>query len=76
MQRASTRVPKGLKAREQKLTKMMGLIFGTFLLTYLPGVAIKVASQNDAQLHKIYFCFLFRGWLPAIHFPDKWFRRH
>ena len=33
-------IPKGLKKREQKLTKMMSLIFGCFLVTYLPSMVV------------------------------------
>ena len=44
MKRASTKVPKGLKEREQKLTKMMAFIFMCFLATYMPGVVVKVVK--------------------------------
>ena len=46
MHRTSTRVPKGLKEREQRLTKMMALIFGCFLFTYMPGVVIKLVRRG------------------------------
>ena len=36
------KMPKGLKAREQKLTRMMLFIFSCFLLTYMPGVIVKL----------------------------------
>jgi len=44
MQRSSSRTPQGLRKREQKLTKMMALIFGCFLVTYMPGAVIKLVN--------------------------------
>ncbi len=40
----SSRLPKGLREKEQKLTRMMGGIFLVFLLTYMPGVIVKLVS--------------------------------
>ncbi len=41
----SSRLPKGLREKEQKLTRMMGGIFLVFLLTYMPGVIVKLVSE-------------------------------
>ena len=45
--RTSTIMPKGMKMREQRLTKMMAFIFGCFLLTYMPGAVIKLVSYSE-----------------------------
>lgn len=44
LKRSSAALPKGLKDREQRLTKMMLFIFGCFLITYLPGAIVKLVS--------------------------------
>lgn len=42
-------MPKGLKKKEQQLTKMMCIIFGCFIVTYMPGVFVKLVSQLDSN---------------------------
>lgn len=34
-------LPKGLKEREQRLTKMMLIIFACFIMTYMPSYFVK-----------------------------------
>ena len=38
---SSSNVPKSLKNREKQITKMMAIIFATFLMTYIPGYLVK-----------------------------------
>ena len=47
MRNAKKKLPKGIRKSEQKLTKMMLLIFGVFMLSYLPGVGVKIVSGNE-----------------------------
>eukprot|EP00095_Tigriopus_kingsejongensis_P007204 maker-scaffold192_size271026-snap-gene-1.21 protein:Tk07204 transcript:maker-scaffold192_size271026-snap-gene-1.21-mRNA-1 annotation:"gustatory receptor trehalose 1" len=63
-----TALPKGMKQREQRLTKMMLFIFGCFLLTYLPGVGIKVM---DKSLHypSLHVASYIVNWLSVIMNP-------
>ena len=42
MRTTKTKLPKGIRKSEQKLTKMMVFIFGIFLVTYMPGVIVKM----------------------------------
>lgn len=63
MQRSSTRVPRGLKEREQKLTKMMAFIFACFLATYMPGVIIKLVRRGRWAHHHYEEC----SGLPLVH---------
>ena len=44
MQDAFRHVPDGLKANEQKLTKMLLLVFVCFLFSYGPGAMVKLVS--------------------------------
>jgi hypothetical protein len=37
-------LPKGLKEREQRLTKMMLIIFACFIITYMPSYFVKTVS--------------------------------
>ena len=52
----SSRLPKGLREKEQKLTRMMGGIFLVFLLTYMPGVIVKLVSEifDATKAQKLY----------------------
>ena len=45
LEASTAKIPKGLRRREQKLTKMMFLIFGCFLVTYIPGLITKLVSR-------------------------------
>ena len=47
LKRSSAALPKGLKDREQRLTKMMLFIFGCFLVTYLPGAIVKLVRVQE-----------------------------
>ena len=47
MKTSDMKMPKGLKQREQKLTKMMLFIFSCFLLTYMPGVIVKLVRKSN-----------------------------
>ena len=40
-------VPKSLKMKEKQLTKMMAIIFATFLMTYIPGYLVKQVSETQ-----------------------------
>ena len=39
--RSNSNIPKSLKMREKQITKMMAIIFATFLMTYIPGYLVK-----------------------------------
>ena len=40
-------LPKGLKEREQRLTKMMLIIFTVFIITYMPSYFIKAVNLES-----------------------------
>jgi len=40
-------LPKGLKEREQRLTKMMLIIFTVFIITYMPSYFVKTVTTVD-----------------------------
>ena len=44
MRKSRIKVPTALKDKEQKLTRMMLIIFVCFLLSYGPGMIIKLVS--------------------------------
>ena len=44
MRKSKIRVPTALRDREQKLTRMLLIIFVCFLLSYAPGMIIKLVS--------------------------------
>ena len=44
MRKSRIKVPTALKDKEQKLTRMLLIIFVCFLLSYGPGMIIKVVS--------------------------------
>ena len=46
LRNSSIRIPTALKEREQKLTRMLLIIFACFLLSYGPGMLIKVVSTK------------------------------
>ena len=50
MRNTKTKLPKGIRKSEQKLTKMMVFIFGTFLLTYMPGVVVKMVRFDNSLI--------------------------
>ena len=50
MRNTKTKLPKGIRKSEQKLTKMMVFIFGTFLLTYMPGVVVKMVRLDNSLI--------------------------
>ena len=58
MKIAKVKRPKGIREQEQRLTRMMALIFGTFLLTYFPGVTVKLVPYPILIFdYKSYVCF-------------------
>jgi len=61
-------IPKGLKKREQKLTKMMSLIFGCFLVTYLPSMVVKTIDDEKEfpTLHVL--CYII-NWSSVVMNP-------
>ena len=46
-----SKVPKSLKNREKQITKMMAIIFATFLMTYIPGYLVKQVRFFGAGSH-------------------------
>ena len=48
---SSSNVPKSLKNREKQITKMMAIIFATFLMTYIPGYLVKQVRFFGAGSH-------------------------
>lgn len=61
-------MPKGMKEREQRLTKMMLFIFGCFLLTYLPGTVVKL-FDNDIYYPTLHVASYIVNWLAVIMNP-------
>ena len=47
-------VPKSLKMKEKQLTKMMAIIFATFLMTYIPGYLVKQVSEAQYGNQKFF----------------------
>ena len=55
-----SKVPKSLKNREKQITKMMAIIFATFLMTYIPGYLVKqvrffAGSHYSRTVHDLLF---------------------
>ena len=50
MRNTKTKMPKGIRKSERRLTKMMAFIFGIFVVTYMPGVVVKMVRINDTLI--------------------------
>ena len=53
LRKSRIRIPTALKEKEQKLTRMLLIIFACFLLSYGPGMLIKVVSKTKSCIYGI-----------------------
>lgn len=64
----ATRMPKGLRDRENRLTNMMLIIYVTFLLTYWPGVLVKLFDK-DINHGSVHIFFYILNWSSVLVNP-------
>lgn len=68
MENSQVAMPKSLKEREQRLTKMMLIIFACFLMTYLPSFFVKYLDRNKKYPTYHVLCYII-NWLSVIMNP-------